>query len=178
MREYLKKHISPFKQEFPFRIIPLDDVRPYINSIPVLNLKVAAGNFTGFDVLGDYIWIEPPFNISAKKGYFICKVTGESMNNKIPNGSYCLFKPDEGGSRDGQIVIVESTKIKDTEFGFGYGYTVKQYHSHKNVSEDEWGHESITLKPMSNEEGYSDIILKNDETETFKVIGIFEKVLG
>ena len=71
MREYLKKHISPFKQEFPFRIIPLDDVSPYINIIPVLNLKFAAGNFTGFDVLGDYIWIEPPFNISAKKGYFI-----------------------------------------------------------------------------------------------------------
>ena len=43
------------------------------------------------------------------------------------------------------------------------------------MSEDEWGHESITLKPMSNEEGYSDIILKNDENHASEYLIIFSK---
>ena len=58
------------------------------------------------------------------------------MNKKIPNGSYCLFKQDEGGSRNGKIVLVESTSINDSEFGSGY--TVKEYHSEKKVTDEGW----------------------------------------
>lgn len=74
-------------------------------------------------------WIELPFNIVVKPGYFVCKMVGESMNKVIPNGSYCLFKQDEGGSRNGKIVLIESSDIVDSEFGAGY--TVKQYQSEK-----------------------------------------------
>jgi len=51
------------------------------------------------------------------------------MNKKIPNGSYCLFKQDEGGSRNGKIVLAEHYSIQDADFGAGY--TVKEYHSTK-----------------------------------------------
>ncbi len=37
--------------------------------------------------VNDFEWIELPMNISAKEGYFVCKVIGESMNKKIPNGA-------------------------------------------------------------------------------------------
>ena len=97
------------------------------------------------------------------------------MNKRIPNGSYCLFKQDEGGSRNGKIVLVESTDIKDSDFGSGY--TVKEYQSVKNLSDDEWRHESIVLKPMSTMEEYSDIVLTEDDLRNFRVVGIFERVI-
>jgi len=97
------------------------------------------------------------------------------MNKKIPNGSYCLFKQDEGGTRNGKIVLVESTNIHDSDYGFGY--TVKEYHSKKNVTTDGWKHESIILKPLSTIDDYKEIELPGDDLINFKVVGIFEKVL-
>lgn len=175
LRDYLKQHIQIFEKEIPFRILRNDEVKPYVNSIPLVDISAAAGNFSDIQNHSELTWIEPPMNVAAKKGYFVCKVVGESMNKKIPNGSYCLFKQDEGGTRNGKIVLVESTHIKDSEFGSGY--TVKEYHSNKKVSNDEWKHQSITLKPLSNLAYYSDIILSDDELINFKVVGIFEKVL-
>jgi DUF2075 family protein/DNA replication protein DnaC len=175
LREYLSLHIVKFKKEIPFRILPFEEVKPYVNSIPLVDISAAAGKFSDLQIHSELIWVEPPFNIAVQKGYFICKVLGESMNKKIPNGSYCLFKQDEGGSRNGKIVLVESTNIHDSEFGSGY--TVKEYHSVKNVSKDEWSHESIKLKPLSDRKEYSEIELAYDEMNDFKVVGIFEKVL-
>ncbi len=175
LRDYFKQHIQMFEKEIPFRIIRNDEVKPYVNCIPLVDISAAAGNFSDLQNHSELTWIEPPMNIAAKKGYFVCKVIGESMNKKIPNGSYCLFKQDEGGTRNGKIVLVESTNIKDSEFGSGY--TVKEYHSKKKTSLDEWKHQSITLKPLSNLANYSDIELSDDELINFRVVGIFEKVL-
>lgn len=176
LKNYLKEHIQTFKKEIPFRILPFEEVKPYVNSVPLVDISAAAGNFSGLQSHSDLTWIEPPFNISAKKGYFVCKVVGESMNKRIPNGSYCLFKQDEGGSRNGKIVLVESTNIMDSEFGSGY--TVKEYHSIKNIYDGELRHESIILKPLSTSKEYSDIVLSEDELINFKVVGIFDQVLA
>ncbi|MES2331729.1 MAG: DNA/RNA helicase domain-containing protein [Bacteroidota bacterium] len=173
--EYLKQHIETFKKEFPFRILHNDDIKPYVNSIPLIDISAAAGNFSDLQNHSELTWVEPPLTISVKDGYFICKVIGESMNKIIPNGSYCLFKKDEGGTRNGKIVLVQSTNIKDSEFGSGY--TVKEYHSKKTVTGEEWMHETITLKPLSNVKEYSDIELSNDALINFNVVGVFERVL-
>jgi DUF2075 family protein/SOS-response transcriptional repressor LexA len=173
--EYLKGHIEIYKRQIPFRILRNEEVKPYVNSIPLVDISAAAGNFSELQYHSELTWIEPPFNISAKKGYFVCKVVGESMNKRIPNGSYCLFKQDEGGSRNGKIVLVESTSINDSEFGSGY--TVKEYQSVKAVSNEGWKHESIRLKPLSNLEAYEDIVLSEDDLLNFKVVGIFDRVI-
>ena len=175
LREYLKKHVDVFHKNVPFRILRNEEVKPYINSIPLVDLTVAAGRFSELQTASEMTWIEPPFNISAKKGYFVCKVVGESMNKIIPNGSYCLFKQDDGGSRNGKIVLVESTSINDVDFGSGY--TVKEYHSTKNLSEEGWRHESIRLKPLSTFDYYEDIIITKEELINLKVVGVFDRVL-
>jgi DUF2075 family protein len=176
LREYLRLHIETFKKEIPFRVLRFEEVKPYINAIPLVDISAAAGNFSDLQYHSDLTWIEPPFNISAKKGYFVCKVVGESMNKKIPNGSYCLFSKDDGGSRNGKIVLVESTDIHDSDFGSGY--TVKQYHSKWSLSDDERKHESIVLKPLSVNPDYSDIELADDALNNFRIVGIFEKVIN
>jgi DUF2075 family protein/DNA replication protein DnaC len=175
LNEYFKIHIDTFRKEIPFRILQFKEVKPYVNSIPLLDITVAAGNFSDLQQHSELTWVELPFNISAKNGYFICKVIGDSMNKKIPNGSYCLFKSDEGGSRNGKIVLVQSTNINDSEFGSGY--TIKEYHSKKKISSEEWNHQAIILKPQSYNKNYSEIELSNDELSDFKIVGIFERVL-
>lgn len=175
LREYLKKHILSFKKEIPLRILRFEEVKQYVNSVPLVDISVAAGLFSDFNVHSDFEWIELPFNITAKKGYFVCKVAGESMNKKIPNGSYCLFKEHKEGSRNGEIVLVKHTSLQDSDFGSGY--TVKEYHSKKNINEENWKHQQITLKPLSFNSEYQNINIPEDELSDFKVIGIFECVL-
>lgn len=97
------------------------------------------------------------------------------MNKKIPNGSYCLFKQDEGGSRNGKIVLVESTSINDSEFGSGY--TVKEYHSEKKVTDEGWRHELIILKPFSTIDEYKNLVLSEEDLQNFKIVGIFDRVV-
>jgi predicted component of type VI protein secretion system len=97
------------------------------------------------------------------------------MNKRIPNNSFCLFRIDEGGSRNGKIVLVELYNKQDSESGSRF--TVKEYHSKKSMDQNQWTHQSITLKPLSENSEYIDIELDDDELSNLKVVGIFECVL-
>ncbi len=119
------------------RILPEKEVKPYINSVPIYNLKIAAGDFSEYQSSGDFDWVELPEHIRMSNDYFVAQIVGESMNRRIPNGSWCLFKADPKGSREGKIVLVQHKDIQDMEQG-GH-YTVKEYHSDKAYTEDgEW----------------------------------------
>jgi SOS-response transcriptional repressor LexA len=171
----LKTHIFTFKKQNPFRVLRYEDVKPYVNSVPLIDISAAAGNFSDLQIHSDFEWIELPFNIVPQKGHFVCKVVGESMNKRIPNNSFCLFRIDEGGSRNGKIVLVELYNKQDSESGSRF--TVKEYHSKKSMDQNQWTHQSITLKPLSENSEYIDIELDDDELSNLKVVGIFECVL-
>ncbi len=179
LREYFAKHITPYKTEKIVNILPKENVIPFENSIPIYDLKAAAGNFSELQIvnenINDYDWIELPSRYKHAKDLFACTVEGESMNKVITSGSICLFRKYSGGSRNGKIVLVEHTNIQDPDFGSGY--TVKEYHSKKNSNNDQWEHQSITLKPLSYNSEYKDIEITGDESVNLKVIGIFEMVL-
>lgn len=175
LSDYLKQHITTYKAPFLLRVLKPEDVIPYVNSVPLVDIYAAAGNFSELQNHSDSDWVELPFQFTPKKGDFVCQIIGESMNKKIPNGSFCLFRKDEGGSRNGQIVLVESYNIKDSEFGAGY--TVKEYHSEKKIIDGEWSHSTIMLKPLSDDPSYKEITLKEDEYNPLKVVGIFVAVL-
>ncbi len=97
------------------------------------------------------------------------------MNKKIKNGSWCLFKKDPGGSREGKIVLVEHYDIQDSDFGAGY--TIKSYHSEKEFINESWSHKEIILKPLSFDSNFEDIVLNSDEINGLKVIGEFITVI-
>ena len=107
---------------------------------------------------------------------FVTRVVGESMNKRIINGSWCLFKSDQGGSRNGKIVLVQSSHIQDVETGSSY--TVKCYHSEKvSTEKGEWEHGKIVLSPMSSVGAFGDIELVGDQAESFGVVGEFVAIL-
>lgn len=176
LREYFSKSIEIADQEVEV-LIESESVIPFVNSVPLYNLKAAAGNFSEqqqvIDEEKEFVII-PDF-YKPSKDLFACKVVGESMNKIIPNNSICIFSKYTGGSRNGLIVLAEHTEIQDSDFGSNY--TVKEYYSSKNQTKEGWAHTSITLKPLSTNSEYEDITLEDDELKGFKVIGIFKGVL-
>lgn len=178
LREYFESFIPKFepKVDKTIELYSSEEVKPYENAIPVYDLKAAAGSFSELQQVHDFQWFKVDDDIKANENLFVCQVIGESMNKIIPNGSYCLFRKDTGGSRNGKIVLVESSNITDSEFGSGY--TIKEYYSKKYEDNEGWYHQAITLKPKSFDSNYEDLVLKDDDLSQFKVVGIFEKVLN
>lgn len=184
LKQYLKKYLNlnqdinvttEIKGNNP-RIIPFESVKPFVNAVPIYDIKVAASNFTDPQFYEEFSWAELPMQVSPKKGYFIAQVIGESMNKKVPNNSYCLFKEYTAGSRNGEIVLAECSNIQDGDYSSGY--TIKEYSSIKSFTEDGFHHESIVLKPLSYDDSFEDIVLSEDEIIKFRVRGIFKKVLN
>ena len=101
-----------------------EDIRPYENALPFYDLKVAAGSFSEVQSVEEIRGVALPDGVRPSSDLFVCQVIGESMNKVIPNGAYCLFRKYSGGSRNGQIVLVESTSIQDTDYGSCY--TIKE----------------------------------------------------
>jgi len=158
------------------KIVDIECARRYIDGIPLMNIKAAAGSFSEAFFIEECDWVELPEPFSHKVGYFVVQVVGESMNRKIPNGSWCLLKTDPGGTRQGKTVLVQARDIQDPETGGSF--TIKNYRSTKVEFDDgSWGHETIVLEPYSNVPGFSDIELSGDELEGFTVVGEFVAIL-
>ena len=176
LRDYFSEHITKYKTEKTNNVLPKSKVIPFVNSVPVYDLRAAAGTFSDLRTVPDCEWIELPPGYTPSKELFACTVIGESMNKVIPNGSICLFRRYSGGSRNGQIVLVEHTNIQDPDFGSRY--TIKEYQSKKIFEGESWLHESITLKPLSHDSEYKGIEIPEDELSQLKVLGIFECVIN
>jgi SOS-response transcriptional repressor LexA len=159
----------------PFRILEEHELERFVNAIPIFDLEIAAGAFSGEQWIDECKWAELPEPFVAKKGFFLAKVVGESMNKRIPNGSWCVFKTSPEGSRQGKVVLVQHRKIQDPDSG---QFTVKIYDSKKIAFEDSWRHERIILRPDSRESGFKEIVLQRDDAAELKVIGEFVAVVG
>jgi len=174
---------------FPFRVLKPEEVIAYRNCIPLLDLKIAAGDFSGEQSLeaslpGDNVrdrslatWVALPDAFRPRKGLFVAQVVGESMNRRIPNGSWCLFSARSVGSRQGKVVIAYHREIADSEYG-GH-YTIKIYESAKRTNLDEtWEHTSIRLKPHSTMLEFEAIELTADQAEDLRILAEFVAVIG
>jgi len=152
----------------------LSEATPYEGYVPIFNLEVAAGDFSHTQTAEEHDWVRLPDHIKASEGMFVTRVVGESMNRRIHNGSWCLFKENPGGSREGKIVLVQHRDIEDPDHGGSY--TVKIYHSEKTIIDGDLANKKVVLKPSTNAFGYAPITLEDDNDEVV-VIGEFLSVL-
>jgi len=161
----------------PFRRLQPKEVKPFENCVPLYDLKAAAGQFSDEQQNSDIDWVELPDVFRPRQGLFVIQVDGESMNRRIPNGAWCLFRRDPGGTHQGKVVLVQHREIADTDTS-GH-YTVKVYESKKEVlSDGTWHHASIILRPDTTAQGYAPIVLDESQSEELQVIGEFVAVLG
>jgi len=160
----------------PFRLIPPLEAQPYENCIPLYALAVAAGAFGEMQEPEPEAWVEPTGATGPARGLFVAQVLGESMNRRIPNGAYCVFRHPVAGSRQGRIVLVEHRDITDPDTGGRY--TVKEYESTRREDEDGgWRHEEVRLLPNSTAPGYEPIVLGDVGIGDVRVIAELVEVL-
>ncbi len=150
-------------------VVPLRRVTPAereagVVAAPVIDLRFAAGAFSDPQALevDATDWVALPDWVRPQPGLFVAQVVGESMNRRIPNGAWCLFRANPTGTRQGKLVVVQHRSIDDPETGGRY--TVKVYSSEKVASEDDgWRHERIVLRPDSDRAGFEPIEMTVEE---------------
>jgi len=152
--------------------IPQED--KYKTSVPLYTLKAAAGGFGESQSVEPDGWAELKTTHKLREGMFVAQVVGRSMEPMIPDGAYCLFASPVTGSRQGRIVLVEHHSITDEETSASY--TVKRYHSSKEIDEQgNWQHSEIRLEPLNPD--FKPIILRGIAEDELRVVAEVVEVL-
>ncbi len=165
---------NPGNDDFLADLTPdfeLDEAERYANYLPVYSLSAMATAFGAEEAVENLGWKRVDSGHKLNKGMFVAKVVGKSMEPTIPDGSYCIFRLDNGGSRGlGGPVLVESRQVSDPETF--QRFTVKRYKSEKQQFPDgTWQHKKITLSPDNKD--FSPIVLENVQEDDFRVVAEF-----
>lgn len=174
----------PFPDKFekearqPLELVPSSAERvedeAFDTMLPVFSLKAAAGYFGEGMTVEEEGWVEVDIGRTLNEKMFVAQVVGKSMEPRISDGSYCVFRAHPEGTRQGKTVLAQHRGIDDPETGGSY--TVKQYSSKKVLSDDgSWAHEAIILEPENME--YDDIVITPEEADEFKIIAELIEVL-
>ena len=141
--------------------------------VPLYTLEAAAGAFGEGQQVAPDGWVVPRTSRQLGEGMFVAQVVGRSMEPRIPDGAWCLFRAPVTGSRQGRIVLVQHLSIQDHETGGSY--TVKRYESEKQADGDSWRHTVIRLVPENPE--FDAIVLKGIREGDVSVIAEMVEVL-
>ncbi len=173
----------------PFRLIRGGEVIPFVNAVPKYDLKIAAGRFSaeqvvdGVPQVGEvtnpegYEWAALEGRTKPARGLFVAQVVGESMNKRIPNGAWCVWRLHPAGSRQGKVVLAMHRDIQDPDLGAGF--TVKVYESEKEDLDDgSWQHSRIVLKPLSTDPSFKPIVLEGLQDGDLVIVAEMVEVLG
>ena len=140
--------------------------------IPLYTLRAACGYFEDGQLPEEEGWIDASelgFTPDPKR-HFAIHAKGDSMLPKIKDGDICIFEWYNAGSRNGEIVLTQSSEYDDA---YGGRYTIKRYHSEKTITEEGWQHSKVALQPLNPD--FDPIEL--DEFGDYKTIGTFKCVL-
>ena len=153
-------------------VIPIYD-EYHEGCIPLYTLRAACGYFEDGEVPEEEGWVDATGNgfTPDPKRHFVVHAKGNSMLPKIKDGDLCVFEWYRAGSRNGEIVLTQSSEF-DSEYGGKY--TIKKYHSENVVTEEGWQHSKVELIPLNKD---FDVIELDEETE-YRTIGILKCVLS
>lgn len=168
--------------------VPPEEVRPFVNAVPIYELRVAAGRFSDMQAVQEvpqteevtnpsaFEWVALPSRARPTTGMFVAQVVGESMNRQIPDGAWCLWRLSDGEPRQGAVVLAEHSDIQDTDLG---SYTVKVYESEHVIMEDGRARlKQVRLKPDSSDATYQPLVFEDLPDGELKIIAELVEVLG
>ena len=142
--------------------------------LPLYSVKAACGYFGEGELVEKEGWMRVVGMGKFNRNMFIVQATGHSMEPRINDGDYCVFRANPAGSREGKIVLVQHTNFYDSDYSGAY--SIKEYSSLKSYDEfGGWQHEKIELKPLNS--GYNSIVITPDDGDEFRVIGEFIGVI-
>lgn len=148
----------------------VEDSKKFKEYLPVYSLKAVATSFGNEEHVELSGWIKVDAPVKLNRDMFIAQVVGKSMEPTIKDGSYCIFRFERDGSRNGKIVLVESHLVSDPETM--QSYTIKRYRSKKEYdATGTWYHKKIILSPDNLD--FDDIVLENVPEGAFRVVAEF-----
>lgn len=182
LAEILGRHATQAQTVLPFKRVAPSDAEKFKTCVPLIPLRVAAGAFSesqdaGTATLWDASeWVVPTTQSRLTEGMFIAQVRGQSMEPRIADGAFCLFRRPSAGSRQGRLLVVQHRSIADP--AYSGSFTLKRYKSEKVVDPEtgEWQHSLITLEPLN--PAFQPIEITSNDEEDFRVIAEFVEVLG
>lgn len=142
--------------------------------LPVYSIEAAAGYFgdgKSVDLLG---WVRADGFGRLSEDMFVARAIGNSMEPRIHDGDYVVFRAQPAGSRQGKIVLARGP-VEDPEIGGPF--TVKRYSSEKAASSDgEWRHTRIVLSPLNPE--FQPIVVEDFGDDPDSGVQIIAEYLG
>jgi len=142
-----------------YRKFVSSEVRKFNTHLPLMSIRAAAGGF-GADMANraeEWIEVNAPGRKSLSEDLFLVRIEGRSMEPDIPDGSLCLFRLYQGGSRKGGIYLIQRVGTLDE----GGELTIKRYDSRKTATEAGWRHTGIEMQPDNPE--FANWQLRDDE---------------
>jgi phage repressor protein C with HTH and peptisase S24 domain len=118
--------------------------------------------------------VELPDTFRWQPGLFIAQVCGDSMDKKIPDGAWCLFKANPSGTRQGKVVLACHHAIQDPDDGGRY--TVKIYQ--RAIDKNERGSREIVLMPCSHNPAHAPIRFTEEDATDLSVLAEWLAVIG
>ena len=161
------------------QLISLDDARvekeKFKTLLPLYSLKAAAGYFGDGEAVEPEGWVESSSVGRLDDQMFVARAVGRSMEPKIHDGDYCVFRANPTATRQGKIVLVQHRGLGDPETGGSF--TVKRYKSAKIIKDGgNWSHDQIILEPLNVD--YEPINLTAETHEDVQVLAEFLAVIA
>jgi SOS-response transcriptional repressor LexA len=151
------------------------NVLEFKTHLPRYSLRAAAGKFIENQEIQEDGWVEAPEDLRLTSDMFVGQIEGRSMEPRIPDGSWCVFRQGVTGSRQGRLVLVENIETTGN-----HRYTVKRYESEKVQSDPEesstgaWKHTRIRLVSLNPEFPSWDL---DPDEDKYRILAEFVRVL-
>jgi len=147
----------------------------FVDFLPVYALAAACSNFGASEVVDKAAplgWM----NVSKlglgklTRNLYIVRAQGDSMDQKISEGQYCVMEYCNGACHENDIVLAELSKFSDLELPEG-SYVIKQF---TTGSDDE---NRVVLKPLSNNPVHKPIVIQcaDENANDLRVVGVLRK---
>lgn len=150
------------------------DEQKFISHLPLYSIKAACGYFGDGESVDELGWIKAEGIGHLNSDMFVVQAVGRSMEPRINDGDYCVFRTNPAGSREGKIILAQHRGYFDEDTAGAY--SIKEYHSQKTIDEyGNWQHEEIVLQPLN--KAYNPIVLTPDDIDDFRIVGEFLGVL-
>ena len=177
IRQMLQPEIQEEKTARIIEFVPKEE--KYTTYLPVFSMKAACGYFGEGELVEEDGWMKVEGMGKLNRNMFVVQASGRSMEPRIHDGDYCVFRAIPAGSRQGKIVLVQHRNFYDDDSGGAY--SIKKYSSSWSGNEsDGYQHEEIELIPLNND--YKTIVINRedveDDEEPFIVIGEFVGVIN
>jgi uncharacterized protein len=138
--------------------------------LPVYSIQAACGKFANGESTEPMGWVKVGASLHPTRNMFVVQATGSSMEPKIKDGDYCVFRYPVPGTRQSKIVLVQHHGSADPDYGGSY--TIKKYISRKSFGSDgTWEHEEIILEPLN--QNCEAIVLAKEGEGEFTVVAEF-----